>query len=132
SCWIVRHDARAVALLDLDHDGWPEAFVTRNNDTALLFKNHPRPGRSFFNFTLQGTPGNPTAVGARLLLTLRNGATEFAEITDGGTGQSSPTVFFGYPDSAPPVKLKIRWPDGRETEQTLTSGTRNLLRVSAP
>jgi hypothetical protein len=44
--------------------------------------------------------------------------------------QSSATVFFGYADSALPVRLRIRWPDGRETERAFTAPPPKLLRLS--
>ena len=131
---IVPGDARALAIVDLDQDGWPDALVTRNNDTALLFRNRPLPGRHSFGVALRGVPGNPTALGARLTLALADGSSQTAEV-GAGTGyfaQSTATVFFGYPDGAPPVRLGIRWPDGRETVQTFASAPPSLLRVSAP
>ena len=100
SGFVVPGDARALAVTDLDQDGWPDALVTRNNDRALLFLNHPLPGRHGFGIALQGPPGNPTAIGARLTLTLADGTTQTAEV-GAGTGyfaQSSSTVFFGYTD----------------------------------
>ncbi|MES1194871.1 MAG: VCBS repeat-containing protein, partial [Opitutus sp.] len=37
---VVPGDAKALAVLDLDHDGWPDFLVTRNNDTTLAFRNN--------------------------------------------------------------------------------------------
>jgi len=33
---IVPGDAKAVGVLDFDHDGWPDLVVTRNNSTTLV------------------------------------------------------------------------------------------------
>ncbi len=134
SGFIVRHDAKALAVADLNQDGWPDLFVTRNNDVALTFLNRKRPSRNSFGVALRGTPGNPTAVGARLTLQLADKSTQMVEIAAGSGyfSQSSPTVFFGYPDASPPVRLSIRWPDGHETEQNFTSPPPKLLRLSAP
>ncbi|HEX2854369.1 MAG TPA: VCBS repeat-containing protein [Opitutaceae bacterium] len=41
---IVTGDARALAVLDLNGDGRPDFFVTRNNGTTLAFQNRVRPG----------------------------------------------------------------------------------------
>jgi len=134
SGFIVRHDARALAVADLNQDGWPDLFVTRNNDVALTFLNHGISSRHSFGVTLHDAPGNPTAVGARLTVQLTDGSTQTSEIA-AGSGyftQSSATVFFGYSDSAAPVRLKIRWPDGRETERAFSAPPPKLLKISAP
>jgi hypothetical protein len=134
SGFIVPGDARALAVADLNQDGWPDVFVTRNNDVPLTFLNHGQSGRHSFGVVLRGAPGNPTAVGARLTLQLADGSTETAEVSAGSgyMAQSGATVFFGYPDSAPPVRLRIRWPDGRETGREFTSPPPKLLRLSRP
>ncbi len=134
SGFIVPGDARALALADLNQDGWPDLFATRNNDSALLFQTRGAAGRHSFGVALRGLAGNPAAVGARLALTLADGSTQTSEIAAGSGyfSQSSAKLFFGFPDSAPPARLKIRWPDGRETEQIFTAAPPKLLRVSAP
>ena len=132
--FVVPGDARALAVADLDQDGWPDVFVTRNNDAPLTFLNRGQPGRHSFGVVLRGAPGNPTAVGARLTLQLTDGSTQTAEI-DAGSGyltQSSATTFFGYPDSSLPQRLRIRWPDGRETKREFTAPPPKLLRLSQP
>jgi enediyne biosynthesis protein E4 len=133
SGFIVPGDARALAVTDFNQDGWPDAFVTRNNDNPLTFLNHGRAGRNSFGVALCGVPGNPAAIGARLTLQLADGSTQTAEVSAGSGyfSQSSATLFFGYPDSAPPARLRIRWPDGRTTERAFTTPAPKLLRVSA-
>ncbi|HTL68757.1 MAG TPA: FG-GAP-like repeat-containing protein [Lacunisphaera sp.] len=134
SGFIVRHDARALVAADLNQDGWPDAFVTRNNDPALAFLNRGQPGRHSFAVALRGRSGNPAAVGARLRLELADGTAQTAEIAAGGGyfSQSSATIFFGYPDTARPVRLKVRWPDGRESERAFDAPPPRLLRLNAP
>jgi hypothetical protein len=134
SGFIVRHDAKALAVSDLNQDGWPDVFVTRNNDVALTFINHGAAGRHSFGVALRSAAGNPTTVGARLTLRLADGSTQTSEVTAGSGyfAQSSATIFFGYPDSALPVLLKIRWPDGRESERAFSTPPPKLLRLSAP
>jgi hypothetical protein len=134
SGWIVRRDAKALAAVDFDQDGWPDFLVTRNNDTPLAWRNNGRAGRHSFGVRLRGGPGNPAAAGARLTLTLADGATQTSEVAAGSGyfSQSSATVFFGWPDGAAPKELKIRWPDGRESVQTFSAPPAKILRVSAP
>jgi hypothetical protein len=125
SGWAVPGDARSLVATDLDQDGWPDFLVTRNNDRALFFHNAGRPGARSAGVSLQGHPGNPAAVGARLTLVLGDGVCELAEK---GVGP----VFFGWPEKNPPVRLKIRWPDGRVSEQTFTTPPARQLTISAP
>jgi hypothetical protein len=134
SGFIVPGDARALAVVDFNQDGWPDVFVTRNNDLPLTFLNRGQPGRHSFGVALRCAPGNPSAIGARLTLQLADGSTQTAEISAGSgyLAQSSATVFFGYPDSALPVRLRIRWPDGRATERALTAPPPKLLCLSLP
>ena len=134
SGFIVPGEARALAVADLNQDGWPDVFVTRNNDVPLTFLNRDQPGRHSFGVVLRGTPGNPASVGARLTLQLADGSTQLAEVSAGSgyLAQSSATQFFGYPDSARPVRLRIRWPDGRETAREFTTPPPKLLHLSLP
>jgi hypothetical protein len=125
SGWAVPGEARSLVATDLDQDGWPDFLVTRNNDHALYFHNAGRAGARGVAVVLQDRPGNPTAVGARLTLVLADGGTELAEK---GIGP----VFFSWPEKNPPVRLKIRWPDGRVSEQTFSASPARQLTISAP
>ena len=129
---VVPGDARSLLVCDFNQDGWPDLFVTRNNDTSLLFVNHGRKGGNSFAIALHGAPGNPTAVGARLSLRLSDGSSQTSEVSAGSgyMAQSTARVFFGYPDSAHPVGLAIRWPDGRETRASFDSPPHGTLTFS--
>ena len=131
---LVPGDAKALAVLDLDGDGWPDFLVTRNNGTTLAFRNQGVPGRQSLRVLLQGAPGNATAIGARVTVELTNGATQTAEVL-AGSGyytQSAAACFFGYPDANPPRRLRVRWPDGTTTthEVTTASSTLTLSRAA--
>lgn len=134
SGFVVPGDARALAVTDLNQDGWPDVFVTRSNDRPLTFLNRGRPDRHSFGVALRGAPGNPATIGARLTLQLTDGSTQTAEISAGSgyLTQSGATLFFGYPDSTPPQRLRIRWPDGRETARDFPAPPPKLLRLSRP
>ena len=130
---IVPGDAKALAVIDLDGDGWPDFLVTRNNSSALAFRNHGVPGRSPLRVTLRGRPGNPTAVGSLVTLKLRDGQTETSEVY-AGSGyytQSSSACFFGSMLSNPPQSIQVRWPDG-STSTFDASPSATTLILSAP
>jgi len=118
---IVPGDAKALAVLDLDGDGWPDFLVTRNSSTTLAWRNAGVKGRNSVGVRLRGPAGNPTGIGARVVLELADGSTQTAEVTAGGGyySQSSATVFLGWPDGNAPRGLAVRWPDGAITRYDL-------------
>jgi hypothetical protein len=128
---IVPGDARALAVIDLDRNGWPDLVATRNPGKALILENGTRPGRRSFSIALEGDAGNPNAIGARVTVVLSDGRIESSEIHAGSgyMSQSTPALFFGYPDGNPPQKVRVRWPSGQETEHEFPSIT-NRMRLS--
>lgn len=130
---VVPEDAKAVALLDIDQDGWPDFFVTRNDSSTLAFRNRGVAGHNPLRVVLRGPDGNPTGVGARITLELADGSKQTAEVFAGSGyyGQSTSACFFGYPDSNPPKRIRIRWPSGALSEHSVHAKT-NLLTFSAP
>jgi hypothetical protein len=125
---IVPGDAKALVVLDLDQDGWPDFLVTQNNNTTLAFRNRGVAGRHSLRLQLLGPAGNPTAVGARITLELADGSTETGEVYAGSGyySQSTAACFFGYPDSNLPRKIRVRWPTGVISEHEIPSGASNL------
>jgi hypothetical protein len=126
---VVPGDAKALAVIRLGADAWPDFLVSRNNGTTLAFRNHGIAGRHALSVRLHGAPGNPTAVGARVTLVLRDGATQTAEIVAGSgyESQSAAAAWFGWPDGNPPLKVRVRWPDGATTDQAVPAGATTLV-----
>jgi predicted Zn-dependent protease len=62
-----------------------------------------------------------------------DGATQVAEVHAGSGyySQSTAACFFGYPDSNPPVRVRVRWPSGASTAHEGPGRSRNLV-LSAP
>jgi hypothetical protein len=130
---LVPGDAKALAVLDLDQDGWPDFLVTRNNNTTLVFRNNGMAGRHSLRVFLRGPAGNPTAVGARITVELADGSTQTSEVYAGSGyySQSTAACFFGFPDGNPPKNVRVRWPSGVTTEHGLPPGS-STLTLSAP
>jgi hypothetical protein len=126
---IVPADAKALAVLDLDGDGWPDFLVTRNNDTTLAFRNGGVAGHRSLCIRLVGLPGNPTGVGARITIELADGTSRMCEIYAGSGhySQSAAACFFGYPSGSPPRQVRVRWPSGSTSEQAVPPGSANLI-----
>jgi len=132
---VVPGDAKALAVLDLYHDGWPDFLVTRNNATTLVFRNGGIAGRRSLCVRLSGPAGNPTGVGARVTLQLADGSAEDCDICAGSGyySQSAPACFFGYSDANPPARIRVRWPSGSVTEHGVPAGSATLsLSPAAP
>jgi hypothetical protein len=125
---VVTGDAKALVVLDLNNDGWPDFFLTRNNDATLAFENRGRPGRHALKINLRGRAGNPVAVGARLTLQTTDGAVQTAEVQAGAGyySQSSAATFFGFTDANPPTKLHVRWPSGTISDHDIPTGVFTL------
>jgi hypothetical protein len=132
---VVPGDAKALAVLDLDQDNWPDFLVTRNNNTTLAFRNAARTGKNSLRIVLRGTAGNLSAVGARVTVELADGSTQTNEVYAGSGyySQSTAACFFGYSDSNRPRKIRVRWPSGIVTEhsQPANSSTLTLSALSS-
>ena len=127
-------DAKALAVVDLDHDGWPDFLVTRNNDTTLAFRNNGVAGRQMLCVALHGPAGNPTAIGARITLELADGSTQSSEICAGSGyySQSAAACFFGWPAGSPPRRIHVRWPSGATSEHPVPLAVPATLTLVAP
>jgi hypothetical protein len=67
---LVPGDAKALVVLDLDHDGWPDFLVSRNNDDTLAFRNNGVASRKSVSIIPCGAAGNLTGGGARITVEL--------------------------------------------------------------
>ncbi|MDB6115537.1 MAG: ASPIC/UnbV domain protein, partial [Lacunisphaera sp.] len=130
---IVPGDAKALVVLDLDRDGWPDFLVSRNNDETLAFRNQGVAGRKSVRVELRGPPGNPTAVGAAITVELADGTTQSSEVAAGSGyySQSSAACFFGYSENNLPREIRVRWPSGATTRHPFAGGSSSVV-LTAP
>jgi len=130
---LVPGDAKSLAVLDLNMDGWPDFLVTRNDDSTLAFQNQGRPNGHSLRVALRGPAGNPTAIGARIVLELADGPSQTSEVTAGfgWASQSTAACFFGYPTANPPRLIRVRWPTGATTEHAVPAGSTSVT-IDAP
>jgi len=115
---VVPGDAKALAILDLDGDGWPDFLASRNGEATLAFHNRGVAGRHSLRVNLQGPPGNPQALGARVTAEYTDGSTQTSEVCAGSGyySQSSAAQFFGSTDRNPLRRVRVRWPSGATTK----------------
>ena len=114
---VVPGDAKALAVLDLDGDGWPDFLVSRNGEATLAFHNRGVAGRHSLRVILQGQLGNPQAVGARVTAEYADGTTQAGEVCAGSGyySQSTAALFFGSTDRNPLRRVRVQWPSGATT-----------------
>nr|WP_193372203.1 FG-GAP-like repeat-containing protein [Opitutus terrae] len=130
---VVPGDAKALAVLDLGQDGWPDFLVTRNNASTLVFERQHEPGLRSVRVQLRGPAGNPTAIGARLTAHYRDGHAQSVELQAGSghASQSLAAAFFGDRADNPLARISVRWPDGATTQHDVT-GTTPVIILPAP
>ncbi len=131
---VVPGDAKALAVADIDRTGWPDLLVTRNNGTAIAFRNGSIAGRRSVDIRLKGPAGNPTGVGARISVEFADGTSQAAEVFAGSGyySQSSPACFFGYAEGNPPRRITVRWPSGVSTQHAFPANARMLVLAAPP
>jgi hypothetical protein len=141
SALLVPDDARGLVEIGLGSEGRPGFIVTRDNASTLAFES-ANPVGAFLRVTLRGAAGNPDAIGAKLTLELSDHSRETQEIFagQGVASQSAASCFFGYSASSEPLRLTVRWPNGKQTERDFqreplaksTSGGTVLVKLQEP
>ncbi|MDQ8185655.1 FG-GAP-like repeat-containing protein [Pelagicoccus sp. SDUM812002] len=129
---VVGGEARGLVIKDFNLDAWPDFVVSRPSAPTMAFLNLPAEGRRFVSVRLQGEKGNPTGAGARVTVSLESGAVQTAEVYAGSgyLSQSTPSLFFGFPQDDPPREVKVDWPEGSVTFHRYTSGESNMELIS--
>jgi len=122
-------DAKALAVIDADRDGWPDFLVSRNDSTTIAFRNAGMANRRSLSIVLSGSDGNPTAIGARITVKAQDGSTQTGEVHAGSGyySQSASACFFGYADSNPLLQVVVRWPSGNSSVHTVPAGSARLV-----
>ncbi len=132
---VVPGDAKALAELDVGNDGWPGFLVSRNAEATLAFHNRGSAGLHSLRVVLQGMPGNPHAVGARVTAEYADGTTQTGEVCAGSGyySQSTAAMFFGSSERNPLRQVRVRWPTGAVTTSPPLGGSfPSILRMVAP
>jgi len=126
---LVPGDAKALVMLDLNQDGWPDFLVSRNNDETLAFRNNGVAGRKSVRVSLRGPAGNRDAIGARITVELTDGSAMSSEVYAGSGyySQSSAACFFGYSEANAPREVRVRWPSGATTRDEFPPGSSSLV-----
>jgi len=114
---MVSGDAKGLAVVDINNDGWIDLAVTVNDAPVQVFENQGHPANRTVTVQLQGLPGNLTAVGSRVTVHMDDQTTQTAEVHAASSylSQSAAPLIFGMGPSAHIQTLSVRWPNGRES-----------------
>jgi hypothetical protein len=129
---VIPEDAKSLLVNDINDDHWPDFAVGINNGEVQIYENLKAGAGRPLVVRLSSCPGNPTAVGARVVLQTKLGKSQAAEVSAGGSflTQSGGDLYFGTSEGDGVEKISVRWPDGHES--TVTPGNRDLIEIDYP
>jgi len=109
-------DGRSLCLVDWDHDGDLDFWISNRTAPQLRFLRNdaPRAGR-FLSLRLEGRKGNRDAIGARVEVVVpgrRNAIAKTVRAGDGYLAQSSKALVFGLGEFTGEVAVTVRWSGG--------------------
>jgi hypothetical protein len=142
SGFAVPGDGKALIVTDLNADDWPDLVASRNNQPSMAFLFRPDAALRPLRIVLVGPPGNPTAVGAKVVFTLVDGSTRTTEVTVGSGyySQSSPSLFYAIanpdlvgalPAAGAPRSLTVTWPDGSTSTHLLAADVTGTVTIQS-
>ena len=113
-------DGRSLCLVDWDHDGDLDFWISNRTAPQLRFLRNdaPRAGR-FLGLRLEGRKGNRDAIGARVEVVVPgrgNALVKTVRSGDGYLAQSSKELVFGLGEFTGEVAVTVRWPGGAVQE----------------
>jgi len=129
---IIPGDGKAMTLCDANQDGWPDLAVLQNNDRLLLLQQTRTHGTQPLCLKLQGMPGNPHAIGARVTLHTKEGPHRAHEIRAGSgyLSQSISSIYVKRPGA--PFEITVQWPEGKETQHAFQTAASQSLEIIHP
>ena len=109
-------DGRSLCLVDWDHDGDLDFWISNRTAPQLRFLRNdaPRAGR-FVGLRLEGKKGNRDAIGARVEIVVPGRDQAIVKTVRAGDGylaQSSKGLVFGLGEFSGDVAVTVRWPGG--------------------
>ena len=127
---LVPEDAKSVAAVDINGDGWQDLVVAVNDGSPRCFLQRPPESPAPLRVNLQGLPGNASAVGAQILAVEHDGQQSLHVLMagEGYLTQRPPYVYL--PEI--PERLIVQWPDGQRSEHEVNSNVTGSMSLKHP
>ena len=127
---LVPEDAKSVAAVDINGDGWQDLVVAVNDGSPRCFLQRPPESPAPLRVNLQGLPGNASAVGAQILAVEHDGQQSLHVLMagEGYLTQRPPYVYL--PEI--PERLIVQWPDGQRSEHEVNSNVTGSMTLKHP
>ena len=124
---------RGIVAFDYDRDGDVDLFVANNGQPPRLYRNDTPKGARWLTVQLRDASGNTDAIGARVEIDA-GGTTQVREIRAGSNyvSQDPPEAHFGLGAATKITALRVRWPDGRRTQQSNVAVDQRLVLDAPP
>ena len=106
--------ARGAAYADYDLDGDLDVIVTTNNGPAKLLRNDGGTNHAL-RMTLRGVASNRDAIGAKVVVKLADGSSQWRMVKTGSSylSQSELPLTFGLGASGAARSIDVTWPNGK-------------------
>jgi hypothetical protein len=120
---------RGAAYGDYDNDGDLDILLTTNGGPAYLLRNDNGNQGRFVRFKTVGDKSNRDGIGAKITVTLAEGAKQWQTVHSGSSycSQSEMPLTFGLNRNDKITRVEIEWPSGKVDK--LTDLTANQLYV---
>jgi hypothetical protein len=107
--------ARGAAYADYDNDGDLDLLITTNNGPAYLLRNDGGNQNRFLRVKTLGTKSNRDGIGAKVTVTLANGAKPWRLVHTGSSycSQSELPLTFGLGAQPRAESIDVVWPSGQ-------------------
>ena len=124
---IVPGDAKSLGIVDFGGEGRPDLVFGMNQAAPVILMNEADANKGApLVITLEGKPGNHSAIGARVTVEVEGLPKQTAEVAAGSgyLTQTTSDLFFGWgpvkEDAT--AKVTVRWPDGAVSENRVSRG----------
>jgi tetratricopeptide (TPR) repeat protein len=109
---------RALASADIDEDGDLDLVINQVEGPPLLLRNDQKLNGHWLRCKLEGSPGNPHAIGAVIELRTSGGTQRrYIHPTRSYLSQTEPIASFGLGTADAIDSLTVIWPDGSKQEE---------------